>query len=96
MTRPELFLVAITVNQGRRVKIHRCAFIGTKYHSINLEYASRLTKRFRDTMPANAIKGGYFGRLIYENILAQESCVGIRYFASFDNGTPTIVRVGVE
>lgn len=97
MTRTELFPVTTTADKTGRAKIHRRVFTGTEDHSISLKDASRLTKRFRDTMPPETVKGGYFGRMIFEEILAQEGCVGIRcYFASFDNGAPTVVLVGVE
>ena len=44
-----------------------------------------------------SIKGGAFCRAIFDKILAQPGCVAIRYYyAKMDNGTPTIVVVGVD
>ncbi|HEY4611882.1 MAG TPA: hypothetical protein VII11_02755, partial [Bacteroidota bacterium] len=88
-----------TLDKAITEKIHlrRRVFTGNENHHINLTDASRLTKRYRDSVPADAMKGGYFGRVIFEKVLAQEGCVGIRcYFAAFDDRTPTIVLAGVE
>ena len=79
-----------------KIKIRRRVFTGNEPHDISLADASRLTKRFRDSVAEDAIKGGFFGRLAFEKILVQDGCVGIRcYFAAFDDGSPTIVMTGV-
>lgn len=78
-----------------RPKVRRRTFTGNERHDISLDDASRMTKRYRDSVSKDAMKGGYFGRVIFEKILAQDRCVGIRcYFAQFDNGDPTFVLVG--
>ncbi|MGH2566692.1 MAG: hypothetical protein ACRDGA_00005 [Bacteroidota bacterium] len=78
------------------VKTRKVVFTGNENHHISLEDAARLTQRFRDSVPADAIKGGYFGRVIFENILAQKGCVGIRaYSARLENERQTFVLVGV-
>ena len=52
---------------------------------------------YRNGRNNTAIKGGYFGREIFEKLLSQDGCVGIRcYFAENLDGTPTIVMVGVN
>ncbi|MEO6305867.1 MAG: hypothetical protein ABIP51_22160, partial [Bacteroidia bacterium] len=57
-----------------------------------------LTKKYRDanlgTMP---ILGHYLSRKILTDILAQESCVGIRtYYGLNDSGQKELVIVGVD
>ena len=89
----------VTLNDNSTLKINtrRPLFTGNKPHEISLQDAALLTKRFRDTVSEDAIKGGFFARNAFERTLAQEGCVGIRcYFAAFDDGSPTIVIVGVN
>lgn len=72
-------------------------FTGKEQHSISLDEAARMTARYREKVEKGAIIGGYFGREAIEKILAQEGCVGIRYYyAEKDDGTPTLVLVGVD
>lgn len=78
-----------------RVRIHR--FTGKETHFISLVEASMLTKKYRDNAERGTVKGGFFGRNIYDKILAQEGCMGVRnYFAAYNDGTPTLVLVGVD
>ncbi|MDZ7372452.1 MAG: hypothetical protein ONB23_00655 [candidate division KSB1 bacterium] len=72
-------------------------FTGKEDHSISLQEASKLTANYRRRAGEKAVLGGYFGREAIERILAQERCVGIRYyFAETDKGQPTVVLVGVD
>ncbi|MGB2868423.1 MAG: hypothetical protein WBD36_08230 [Bacteroidota bacterium] len=72
-------------------------FTGMENHFVTLAEASRLTRNYRDTAPPGSAKGGYFGGNIFRKILAQPRSVGLRiYFAEHDNGTPTLVLVGVD
>lgn len=72
-------------------------FTGKEDHDILLDEASAMTKRYRDSLPAGSRKGGFFGRDAIEAILAQENCVGIRYYHGIDsNGQPVIILVGVK
>jgi hypothetical protein len=72
-------------------------FDGNEDHRIKFEDAAALTKRYRDNNPASAIKGGFFGRKAIEQILAQDECVGIRYYHGQDaSGRPVIVLVGAD
>lgn len=101
MNYPENLSVATSIEPStsitQKMKIRRRVFTGNEDHVISLERASQLTKRYRDSVSHDAMKGGYFGRMIFETILAQEGCVGIRcYFASMEDGNPTLVMVGVE
>ena len=46
---------------------------------------------------ASKVTGGTFSRRAFESILNQPGCIGIRYyFAQNNDGTPTIVLVGVN
>ena len=66
-------------------------------HKIDLVTAMRLIKNHRRSARATTIKGGFFARNAFENILAQPGCIGIRYYyAQTDDGSPTVVLVGVD
>ncbi len=70
---------------------------GKEDHSISLADAAKFTARFRAKAEKGTVIGGYFGRDAIEKILAQEGCIGIRYyFAETDDGKPTLVLVGVD
>ena len=72
-------------------------FTGNENHAITIAEALNFVENYRKDKDADALKGGYFSRKIYEKILAQEGCVGIRcYFAENLDGTPTIVMVGAN
>jgi hypothetical protein len=81
--------------------------LNTANHQIDAATMVRLiannnTKNLRTTLSASAAKaaktvtGGVFARSAFDKIL-QPGVVGIRYyFATKDNGNPTIVLVGVN
>lgn len=78
-----------------KVRIHK--YTGKENHMISLVEASILTRTYREAVERGTIKGNFFGRKIFERILSQDGCVGIRsYFASYDDGSPTMVHVGVD
>jgi len=71
-------------------------FTGNEDHSIVIEDAAAMTKSYRDANPGMVL-GGYFGKAAVQAILAQEGCVGIRYYNALnDNGEHTVVLVGVK
>jgi hypothetical protein len=78
------------------------ACTGKEAHSISLTAASELTSNYRASLSAedSPIIGGYFGGEAISAILAQDGCVGIRYYYGLDeSGTspvPVIVIVGVD
>lgn len=79
-----------------KTPIQQQQFTGNEQHVISLSDAVRFIQNHRSNPKAPSIQGGYFGRGIFERILAQPGCVGIRYYyAANDDGTPTIVLVGV-
>jgi hypothetical protein len=66
-------------------------------HAITLDQAIRYIQNFRNSPTAPSIKGGSFNRDIFDKILAQPGCAGIRYYyAKKDDGTATLVLVGVD
>jgi hypothetical protein len=70
---------------------------GNENHQIDLVTALRFIKNHKSNLKAPSIKGGFFGRNAFEKILAQPGVVGIRYYyAQMDDGTPTLVLVGVD
>jgi hypothetical protein len=70
---------------------------GTTNHIITLRQATQLIQNFKKNPTAPSTQGGYFGRNIFETILAQPGCIGIRYYYAADStGSPTIVLVGVD
>ena len=71
------------------------AFTGHEDHSISLNEAAELTKRYRDRMTGDQIKGGFFGRDAIQAILDQSDCIGIRYYYGLDaNNKQVMVLVG--
>jgi hypothetical protein len=80
-----------------KTPIQQQQFTGNEQHVISLSDAVRFIKNYRSNPKAPSIQGAYLGRNIFEKILAQPGCVGIRYYyAAMDDGTPTIVLVGVN
>ncbi len=66
-------------------------------HGIALEDAARLTARYRQFQQPEQPKGGFFGKQAFQQILAQQDCVGIRFlFGANEDATPVIVLVGVD
>lgn len=69
---------------------------GANNHIITLEQAVKYVENYAKA-PAYSVKGGYFDRGIFEKILAQDGCLGIRcYYGRNDAGAPVIVLVGVD
>lgn len=65
-------------------------------HRIALDAAAALTRRFRDQNPG-AVRAGMFPRDVFDRILAQKGCAGIRmYYGRDDKGEQALVLVGVD
>jgi hypothetical protein len=63
---------------------------------ITIAAASKMTKSFRTNYP-NATKAIYYTPGVYEDLLAQVGCVGIRIYNAIDvDGQLTNVLVGVD
>jgi hypothetical protein len=72
-------------------------FTGNENHVISLDQAVKLVQNYQASPRVPTIKGGFFSRSIFDKILAQNGCVGVRfYYAQKDDGTSTIVLVGVD
>ena len=68
-------------------------------HQVDLVTALRLINNRKSSLTSSAavVKGGFFARSAFDKILAQTGVVGIRfYYAQNDDGTPTLVLVGVD
>ena len=66
-------------------------------HVVTLDQAVKYIQNYKKNPVAPSTKGGYFGRNIFDKILAQQGVVGIRYYyAAKDDSTPTLVLVGVD
>lgn len=66
-------------------------------HRISRRDAAALVRRFRESAPAGALVASMFGRSIFDAILAQDGCRGIRvHYAMEPDGSRTLVLVGVE
>jgi hypothetical protein len=78
------------------------ACTGKEDHSIGLADASELTSNYRASLGTgdSPIIGGYFGGDAISAILAQDGCIGIRYYYGLDeSGTspvPVLIIVGVD
>lgn len=63
---------------------------------ISHELGAKMVKDYIDANP-NDVKAYYIGRNIIEEILAQPSCVGIRFYNAInEQGKKTLVYVGVD
>jgi hypothetical protein len=66
-------------------------------HQVDLATALQLIKNHKSSRAASAVKGGFFSRVAFEKILSQPGVIGIRYYyAQKNDGTPTLVLVGVD
>ncbi|HTX18291.1 MAG TPA: hypothetical protein VMG34_06500 [Bacteroidota bacterium] len=75
----------------------RAQYTGKENHVVPLDSAVHFIQNFRAKPATPSLKGGYFGRSIFEKILSQPGAVGIRYYyAAKDDGSPTLVLVGVD
>jgi hypothetical protein len=72
------------------------AFTGNENHTIPVEDAAAMNKRWRDANPDQP-KGVYFSQSTLNDILAQSGCVGIRFFfALTDGGDTRLTFCGVD
>ena len=72
-------------------------YSGQENHVITIDQATKFVQNFKMFPKTPTIKGAYFGRSIFDKILSQPGCVGVRYYyAQKDDGTPTLVLVGVD
>ena len=88
-----LFVVLGTNAVGARPQ----QYSGQENHAITLDQAAKYVQNFKSFPKTPTTKGGYFGRNIFEKLLAQGGCVGIRYYyGQDDGGASNLVLVGVD
>jgi hypothetical protein len=65
-------------------------------HRIPLQEGVAMVRRYRERHP-DAIHASMFDRAIFDQLLAQPGCAGVRmYYAEAANGAQTLVLVGVD
>lgn len=66
-------------------------------HEVSLDSAKKYINNLKKDAMQMKTKGGMFYRDVFDKMLSQKGVVGIRYYyAKMDDGTPTIVLVGVD
>jgi hypothetical protein len=90
-------LIGLMCISTTRVAAQQRLYTGNENHAVSLDQAVKCVQNFAAKPEAPTIKGGYFGRNIFDKLLSQGGCVGIRYYyAKTDSGVATIVLVGVD
>jgi hypothetical protein len=73
-----LFLVLGTNSVGARPQ----QYTGNENHVITLEQAVKYIQNFKNFPKTPTTKGAFFGKSIFDKILAQPGCVGIRFLSA--------------
>jgi hypothetical protein len=72
-------------------------FTGHEEHNISFEVAAEFTSNYRDQRSSPGRKGGFFGRDAIEALLAQDDCVGIRYYYGLtSDDEQVLILVGTD
>jgi hypothetical protein len=88
------FTFFATSQQSQAAKV---MFTGNENHEISYADGKEMIERSLNIRVGNDLIAGYMGRNIFEKILAQEKCVGIRiYRARLGDGSSTFVIIGVN
>ncbi len=70
---------------------------GKENHEIALDKAVKYIHNYKSKRTAPEIDGGFLSKDIFQKILSQKGCIGLRYYyAKTDSGASTIVLVGVD
>ena len=73
------------------------AFPPKREHKISLDAAAALTRRYRERAPKGMQVGTMFPREVFEALLAQPGCAGIRaYTGTADDDSQQTVLVGAD
>ena len=92
-----VLVAAVYIVSNQVTMAERAVYTGTENHLVTLTAATKMTENYQKTAGSHDLVAGYLGRNIYEKILAQDNCVGIRiYNAKEENGNPVFVLVGVD
>ena len=90
-------IVAFLLLSYERTQAEKILYTGREHHVISLDKARRLTETYQNAAKPGDVIAGYLGWDIFQKILDQEECVGIRiYNAVSEAGNPTFVLVGVD
>ena len=90
-------IIALLVLSTKNTSAERAMYSGNERHVVNVDDAAQWTANFRKDAPSSPLLAGYMGKNIFEKILKQDNCVGIRiYNAKHENGNPVLVLVGVD
>jgi hypothetical protein len=90
-----LFVIAIAVSIFSSVAFSQMPT--KRNHEVPLDSAKKYIKNLEKDAVQMKTKGGMFYREIFDKMLAQKGCAGIRfYYAKMDDGSPTLVAVGVD
>ena len=90
-------LIVLMTFYVNRLAAQQKPYTGNENHVVSLDQAVKYIQNFAAKPEAPTVKGGYFGRNIFDKLLSQGGCVGIRYYyAKTDSGIATIVLVGVD
>jgi hypothetical protein len=88
--------VSVSNTKSSQTLVTNYTFTGQEGDPISLETAKRWTSTYQKNNPSDT-RAHFFGFEILKQILAEESCVGIRmYYAIDDEGKRQIVLVGVN
>lgn len=69
----------------------------THSHEVSLDSAKKYIQNLKKDAVQMKTQGGMFYRDVFDKMLSQKGLVGIRYYyAKMDDGTPTIVMIGVD
>ncbi len=82
---------------SQQTQAEKSMYTGKENHQIPYASGKEMIQRFLNTRIQKDLVAGYMGRNIFEKILAQEKCVGIRiYKAKLGDGASTFVIIGVN
>jgi len=73
------------------------SFTGNEEHDFPLAAAAELTKNYRVSSPTGSTISHFFGKKAIQDILDQETCVGIRIYYALDvDGQKQLIVVGAN
>jgi hypothetical protein len=94
--RPNFLLIAVLM-MGASVLSAQQLPKKTHNHEIPLDSAKKFIQNLKKDAAQMKINGGLYYRDVFDKMLAQKGVVGLRfYFAKMDDGSPTLVAVGVD
>lgn len=92
-----LLIVAFVLVSYEQTQAEKFLYTGREDHVISLDKARKLTETYQNAAKPGDMVAAYLGKNIFQKILDQRDCVGIRiYNAVSENGKPTFVIVGVD